>query len=66
MGDIVNLNQARKARDRERARAEAAENRVKFGRSKDEKRRAAAEEALRRARLDAHRRDGGGQEPDGG
>jgi hypothetical protein len=34
MSEIVNLNKARKARDRAQAKASAAENRVRFGRSK--------------------------------
>jgi hypothetical protein len=37
MGDIVNLNRARKAKARAGAKAAAAENRVKFGRTKGEK-----------------------------
>ena len=37
MAELINLNKARKARDRAAAKAQAAENRVKFGRGKDEK-----------------------------
>ncbi|MCX7370924.1 MAG: DUF4169 family protein [Alphaproteobacteria bacterium] len=50
MARIVNLNQARKARDKTAREAQAAANRVAHGRSKAEKQadRAAAE---RRARL---------------
>jgi hypothetical protein len=55
--EIVNLRKARKARDRAGREAEAAANRAKFGRSKDE-REAESLEAARKARvLDAHRRD---------
>lgn len=37
MSDVVNLNKARKARDRDQARARAEANRAKFGRTKAEK-----------------------------
>lgn len=37
MGDVVNLNKARKARDKAQAKAGARENRAKFGRTKVEK-----------------------------
>lgn len=37
MAEIVNLNQARKARQRAEAERQAAENRVRFGRTKAEK-----------------------------
>jgi len=37
MGDVVNLNKFRKARDRKAAEDQAAENRVRFGLSKDAK-----------------------------
>ncbi len=58
MARIVNLNQARKARDKTAREAQAAANRVAHGRSKAEKQgdRAAAE---RRARL----LDGAKREP---
>jgi hypothetical protein len=57
MGQIVNLNRARKAKVRADAARTATENRVRFGRTKAEKSRAKAEEALRLRRLDALRRD---------
>ncbi|HVY34594.1 MAG TPA: DUF4169 family protein [Caulobacteraceae bacterium] len=41
----INLNKARKARDKSAAKAQAAQNRVKFGRPK-------AETALEKARAD--------------
>jgi hypothetical protein len=50
--DIVNLNRARKARARDDRTKQAAENRVKFGRTKAEKQLAAAVEALAAKRLD--------------
>jgi hypothetical protein len=34
---VINLNQARKARDKAKAKADAAANRAKHGRTKDEK-----------------------------
>lgn len=50
MADIVNLNQARKARAKADDKARAAENRAKFGRNKGEK-------ALDAARADKLKRD---------
>ena len=35
MGDVVNLNKFRKARNKSKAEAEAAQNRQRFGRSKE-------------------------------
>ncbi len=43
MAEIVNLNRARKARQRAEAERQAAENRVRFGRTKADKRREAQE-----------------------
>ncbi|HEX6961991.1 MAG TPA: DUF4169 family protein [Lacipirellula sp.] len=37
MGDVVNLNHYRKQRSRVASQKRASENRVRFGRSKDEK-----------------------------
>jgi hypothetical protein len=48
MADIVNLNRARKRRARDEAAQRAAENRVRYGRTKEE-REAAAREAERAA-----------------
>jgi hypothetical protein len=50
MGDLVNLNKARKARAKLDARMAAEANRAKFGRTKAEKDRDKAE-AKRAARL---------------
>jgi hypothetical protein len=55
MGDVVNLRRARKARDRAAASEQAVENRVRFGRTKAERDRIAAQEALEASRLDGHR-----------
>ena len=57
MADIINLNKVRKAKARATAEKQAAENRIRFGRSKAEKaadRRAEAEAA---SKLDGHRLD---------
>jgi hypothetical protein len=35
MGDVVNLNKFRKARNKSKADAQAAENRQRFGRTKE-------------------------------
>lgn len=53
----INLNKARKARDRVKKRAQADENTVKFGRSKVEKARDTAEVVSISAKLDAHKRE---------
>ena len=45
MGEIINLNRARKGKARAGAKATAAENRVKFGRTKAEKADAEGERA---------------------
>ena len=50
MADIVNLNQARKAKAKADDKVRAAENRVRFGRTK-------AEKTLNAARADTLRRD---------
>ena len=43
MGDVVNLNQFRKQRSRGASQKRAAENRVKYGRGKDDKTRLTVE-----------------------
>ncbi len=48
MGDVVNLNRARKAKARDGARVTAEANRAKFGRTKAEK----ARDLLDKARLE--------------
>lgn len=52
MGDVVNLNQARKRRERAVAEKRARENRVQHGRSKDERIRAAREAEKAKRELD--------------
>ena len=53
----INLNKARKARAKEDAKAKAAENRVKFGRTKAEKANDAAPKAKVRSLLDGAKRE---------
>jgi hypothetical protein len=57
MSEIVNLNRVRKAKAREDRAAQADANRTKFGRTKAERERQAAQDALVTARLDAHKRE---------
>lgn len=57
MGEIVNLRQARKERDRREKERQAAENRAAFGRSKAEKHGTEAAKKLEDRKLDGHRRD---------
>lgn len=57
MSNIVSFSKAKKARDREMAKAEAAENRAKFGRTKGEKSRAAAEAEKAAKDLDGKKRE---------
>ena len=53
MSRPVNLNQARKDRDRAQKKQQADENAVKFGRTKAQRLLEAAREDQMRARLDA-------------
>ena len=55
MGDVLNLNKARKAAARQNDKIQAAENRVVHGRSKAERELVAARTAKARSELDAHR-----------
>ncbi|MGQ3046972.1 MAG: DUF4169 family protein [Niveispirillum sp.] len=55
MGEIVNLNRARKAKAKTDREVQAAENRVKFGQTKAEKEKRRAEEEAARRRLEGHR-----------
>jgi len=55
MSEIVNLRQARKARDRAEQKARADENAARHGRTKAERLREAAEADRLRRGLDAHR-----------
>ena len=57
MAEPINLNRARKARAKAVALAEAAENRVRFGRTKGEKAARAAEVERERRALDGAQRE---------
>lgn len=57
MAELVNLNRARKGKARSEAEARAAENRVKFGRTKAEKDLARARTAKAKGDLDAKKRE---------
>lgn len=57
MAELINLNKARKQKARATAEAQAAANRVKFGRTKAEKQRDTAAEAEAARRLDGLRRE---------
>jgi hypothetical protein len=57
MGDLVNLRQARKRRERKREADAAAHNRVAFGITKAERRRIEAERAKTERDLDANQVD---------
>jgi hypothetical protein len=55
MGEVVNLNQYRKKRERQLALTQAEANRAKFGRGKNQKRKDLADEKGRNADLDGKR-----------
>ncbi|WP_294256803.1 DUF4169 family protein [uncultured Sphingomonas sp.] len=57
MADILNLNKARKARAKANAQAEAEANRARFGRTKAEKARDAAETERKVRTLDQAKRE---------
>lgn len=57
MADIVNLRLARKQKARAEKEAAAAENRVRFGRSKAERELEEAQKTLADRRIEAHKRD---------
>jgi hypothetical protein len=55
MGEVVNLGKVRKAADRQRDQKVAAANRVKYGRSKSERKLETARSAKALRDLDQHR-----------
>ena len=57
MADILSLSKVRKAKARAAKEQVAAENRVKFGRTKAEKERDAALAKLAQKRLDGNKRE---------
>ena len=62
MSKVVNLNKVRKLEARKDAEQQAAENRVKFGRTKAQKQLDAAEAASAKAKLDLLKRENPPQE----
>ena len=59
MGEVINLNKARKRKAREDAATQAAQNRVRFSRTKEQKQLDTAVSEEARRRLDALKRDDG-------
>lgn len=57
MGEVVNLNKARKARDKAEARRAAEANRLTFGRTKAERQATQKERDRDTANLDGHKLD---------
>lgn len=57
MGEVINLNKVRKRKAREQAAAQAAENRARFGRTKEQKQREAATSEEAQKRLDGLHRE---------
>jgi hypothetical protein len=57
MADILSLSKARKAKARADKDATAEANRLKFGRTKAEKQKSSAENALSDKKIDGHKRD---------
>ena len=57
MGEIVNLNKARKARDKTAAKRTAEANRLTFGRTKIERLTTQKERDRDAAKLDGHKLD---------
>lgn len=55
MGEIVNLKRVRKAKAKAEREAQAAENRVRFGLTKEEKKKRVAEEDAARRHLGGHK-----------
>lgn len=59
MAELINLNRARKARDRSADKARAAENRAAFGRTKAERDLKTRLVEIETRRLDGAKRDAG-------
>ncbi|WP_312594994.1 DUF4169 family protein [Brevundimonas sp.] len=57
MGEVVNLNRARKSRARASQKADAAANRVAYGRTKAEKQAASLDQARASRLLDGNKRE---------
>jgi hypothetical protein len=57
MSGVINLNQQRKAKAKDAKEKQAASNRVKFGRTKEEKRAQQLKDAKAKQLLDGHKLD---------
>lgn len=57
MAEIINLRAARKAKDRQKARAKGDENAAKFGRTKAEKKLEQSQADKAKRDLDGHERE---------
>lgn len=57
MAEIISLKSARKAKARAEKQQTAAENRTRFGVTKTEKEKRAAEQKLAAAKLDSYKRE---------
>lgn len=62
--EIVNLRRARKAKARSQKEEAAAENRIRFGRTRAEKDRLAAQDELEARRIEGHRLSRGTENED--
>lgn len=58
MSNVINLNKVRKAKARTASEKLAAENRLRFGRSKDEKQRERNQTLEAARKLDGHKLEG--------
>jgi hypothetical protein len=61
MAEIINLRQARKRKGRAEKERSAEANRLKFGRTRDERRQGLLEQARAERAHEAHRRDDHGE-----
>jgi Domain of unknown function (DUF4169) len=59
VAEIISFRKAKKVKRRAKQEAQAAENRVKFGRTKAERQAAEAAARLAERKLEGHRREGG-------
>jgi hypothetical protein len=57
MAELINFNRAKKARDRAEDRAQAAENRVRFGQTKGQKAAAKLDTERARRELEGKKRE---------
>lgn len=64
MADIINLNKARKKKAKQDADKQAAENRVRFGRTKAQKQLDEARTTADREKLDQLKRENAEENPD--